>query len=268
HYTSLRARRPFVALNCAALPENLLESELFGIEKGVATGVQQRAGRFQAATGGTLFLDEVADLSLNAQAKILRVLQERVVERVGSRTPVPVDVRVISATNKDLESEIRNGRFREDLYYRLKVIHIHMPALREIREDIPLLANHLLAQCCRGQGKQQLQFSSAVMRRFVEASWPGNVRQLQNEIWRLAACARRDVITEEDWLEGLPESAVAHVSKSHRLRDLVEDVERRTIREALELTANNQQRAARLLGMSRQGLINKMKRYGLRSGPA
>src|SRR6185295_2586385 len=133
HYTSPRARKAFVALNCAALPETLVESELFGIEKGVATGVNPRVGQFQRADGGTLFLDEIGDLSLAAQAKILRVLQERVVERVGGTKPIPVDVRLLAATNKDLEAEIAKGNFREDLYYRIKVIHIHMPPLRDIR---------------------------------------------------------------------------------------------------------------------------------------
>src|SRR3954453_12897555 len=141
HYTSARARKPFVALNCAALPEMLLESELFGIEKGVATGVNPRLGQFQKADGGTLFLDEIGDLSLTAQAKILRVLQERVVERVGGAKPVAVDVRLLAATNKDLEAEIAKGNFREDLYYRIKVIHIHLPPLRDIRDEIPLLAS-------------------------------------------------------------------------------------------------------------------------------
>src|SRR3954468_2854873 len=149
HYTSPRARKAFVALNCAALPETLIESELFGIEKGVATGVSPRLGQFQKADGGTLFLDEIGDLSLTAQAKILRVLQERVVERVGGRSSMPVDVRLLAATNKDLEAEISKGNFREDLYYRIKVIHIHMPPLREIREEIPLLASHFLSEYCR-----------------------------------------------------------------------------------------------------------------------
>ena len=149
HYNSPRARKPFVALNCAALPETLLESELFGIEKGVATGVDSRLGQFQKADGGTLFLDEIGDLSLTAQAKILRVLQERVLERVGGRHSIPVDVRLLAATNKDLEAEIAKGNFREDLYYRIKVIHVHMPPLREIREEIPLLANHFLKEYCR-----------------------------------------------------------------------------------------------------------------------
>src|SRR6476620_10155756 len=204
HFTSPRARRAFVALNCAALPEALLESELFGIEKGVATGVAPRMGQFQKADGGTLFLDEIGDLSLTAQAKILRVLQERVVERVGGRHSIPVDVRLLAATNKDLEAEIGKGCFREDLYYRIKVIHIHMPPLREIREEIPLLANHFLKEYCRETVRGAMEFSPEVMRNLVSAPWPGNVRQLRNEVMRLAACARLSVIEEEDLWEGIP----------------------------------------------------------------
>src|SRR5882762_4130564 len=200
HYSSPRARRPFVALNCAALPESLVETELFGIEKGVATGVNSRVGQFQAADGGTLFLDEIGDLSLTAQAKILRVLEAKVVDRVGGRTSIPVDVRVLTASNKDLEAEIKKGNFREDLYYRLKVLHIRMPSLREIREDIPLLASHFLAECCRDSGKQ-FDLSPALLRRMVQSDWPGNVRQLQNQIKSLVACARKRVITEEDLCE-------------------------------------------------------------------
>src|SRR5438270_11018473 len=180
HYNSPRTRKPFVALNCAALPETLLESELFGIEKGVATGVDSRLGQFQKADGGTLFLDENGDLSLTAQAKILRVLQERVMERVGGRNAIPVDVRILAATNKDLEAEIAKGNFREDLYYRIKVIHIHMPPLRDIREEIPLLANHFLKEYCRETGQNPMEFSSAVVRKLAAAAWPGNIRQLRN----------------------------------------------------------------------------------------
>jgi Nif-specific regulatory protein len=268
HYSSLRARRPFVALNCAALPESLVETELFGIEKGVATGVNPRVGHFQAADGGTLFLDEIGDLSLTAQAKILRVLEARVVERVGGRTSIPVDVRVLSASNKNLETEIKKGNFREDLYYRLKVIHIRMPSLREIREDIPLLANHFLAECCRDSGKH-LELSHAVLRRMMDADWPGNVRQLQNEIKRLVACARKRVIGEEDLLEGIPEARPRELKPpSHRpasLKNAVEELERQMIVEMLRATGNNQQKTAKALGLSRQGLINKLKRYNLRS---
>jgi Nif-specific regulatory protein len=268
HYTSGRARKTFVALNCAALPETLLESELFGIEKGVATGVTSRLGQFQKADGGTLFLDEIGDLSLTAQAKILRVLQERVVERVGGRTSIPVDVRLIAATNKDLEAEIRKGSFREDLYYRIKVIHIHMPPLRENREEIPLLANYFLKEYGREAGRAAMEFTPGVIRKLAAGDWPGNVRQLRNEVIRLAACARQDVITEEDLWEGIPnpsrEAPPARSSKPAPLRKAVEELERRLITEALLGTRHNQQQAARMLGLSRQGLINKMKRYTIR----
>jgi len=266
HYNSPRSKRPFVALNCAALPETLVESELFGIERGVATGVNPRMGQFQSADGGTLFLDEIGDLSLAAQAKILRVLEAKVVERVGGRVSIPVDVRVLAASNKDLESEIRKGQFREDLYYRLKVIHIHMPSLREIRDDIPLLANHFLGECCRDSGKQ-LVLSPGVLRRMTDADWPGNVRQLQNEIKRLVACARKRVITEDDLSEGIPEAdskpRQVPARSAASLKNAVETLEREMIVETLRTTGNNQQKAARALGLSRQGLINKIKRYRL-----
>ena len=268
HYTSPRARRPFVALNCAALPETLLESELFGIEKGVATGVQPRLGLFQKADGGTLFLDEVGDLSLAAQAKILRVLQERVVEKVGGRTSIPVDVRLLAATNKDLDTAIGKSQFREDLYYRIKVIHIHMPPLRDIREEIPLLANHFLREYCRESGRGAMEFSPPVMRNLMTAPWPGNVRQLRNEVMRLAACSRAPLIAEDDLWEGLPtpggyDQPPARSSQARSLRNAVEELEQRMISEALAETRNNQLQAARRLGLSRQGLINKMKRYSL-----
>jgi Nif-specific regulatory protein len=267
HFTSVRARKPFVALNCAALPDTLVESELFGIEKGVATGVNSRMGHFQKADGGTLFLDEIADLSLTAQAKILRVLQDRVVERVGGRSGVPVDVRVVAATNKDLQAEIAKGTFREDLYYRIEVVHIHMPPLREIREEIPLLARHFLREYCRESG-QDLEFAPVILRRLVQAPWPGNIRQLRNEVMRLAACTRDQVIAEDDLFGGVPAPALSQPAPAaprgtQSLKKAVEDLERQMIGEALQSTRNNQQQAARTLGLSRQGLINKMKRYGI-----
>lgn len=268
HYSSLRSGRPFVALNCAALPETLVESELFGIERGVATGVQSRIGLFQAADGGTLFLDEIGDLSLAAQAKILRVLEEKVVDRVGGRTSIPVDVRVLAASNKDLEAEIRRNCFREDLYYRLKVIRIRMPSLREIREDIPLLANHFLAEYCRQAGKSALELSSGALRRMIAAEWPGNVRQLQNEIKRLVACSHGRVITEEDLLDGVAAPSADERNKPPRsaqsMKNAIAEMERKMIVETLQSTGNNQLQTARALGLSRQGLINKMKRYHLR----
>ena len=269
HYSSPRARRPFVALNCAALPETLIESELFGIEKGVATGVESRPGLFQKADSGTLFLDEIADLSPAAQAKILRVLQERELERVGGRAPIPVDVRLLAATNKNLEAEIAHGAFREDLYYRVKVIHIHMPPLREIREEIPLLANHFLEEYCRETNRAAMEFSQGVLRRLLTAPWPGNVRQLRNEVMRLAAITRQNVIPEDDLWEGVPAPVLPQPAsqpvprKEVSLKKAVADLEREMIAGALENTRNNQQQAARLLGLSRQGLINKMKRYSM-----
>ncbi len=267
HYNSPRVRKPFVALNCAALPETLLESELFGIEKGVATGVNSRVGQFQKADGGTLFLDEIGDLSLTAQAKILRVLEERVVERVGGRNSISVDVRILAATNKDLETEIAKGNFREDLYYRIKVIHVHMPPLREMREEIPLLANHFLREYCRETARGAMELAPEVMRKLVSAPWPGNVRQLRNEIMRLAACSRLNVIQEEDLWEGIPspgrDQAPVQPVKLQSLKSAVAEMEQRMIAEALQATRSNQQQAARLLGLSRQGLINKMKRYAI-----
>ena len=267
HYNSPRAHKPFVALNCAALPETLLESELFGIEKGVATGVNSRVGQFQKADGGTLFLDEIGDLSLTAQAKILRVLEEHVLERVGGRNPIPVDVRILAATNKDLEAEIAKGGFREDLYYRIKVIHVHMPPLREIREEIPLLANHFLEEYCRHAARGPMEFAPGVMRKLAASPWPGNVRQLRNEVMRLAACTRLNVIEEDDLWEGLPTSgppeSAPKSAATPSLKQAIADMERRMIADALRDTRNNQQQAARLLGLSRQGLINKMKRYSI-----
>jgi Nif-specific regulatory protein len=265
HYTSPRSRKPLVALNCAALPDTLVESELFGIEKGVATGVESRIGHFQKADGGTLFLDEIGDLSLAAQAKILRVLEEHVLERVGGRVPLRVDVRVLAATNKDLVAAIAKGTFREDLYYRLNVIHVQMPPLRDIREEIPLLANHFLSEYCKESGRPMMRFSPGVIRHLVTRDWPGNVRQLRNEVMRLSACSSGDLIVEDDLWETLPPSR--HDSPSpvprSKLKDAIEDLERRMISQALAETRSNQLQAARRLGLSRQGLINKMKRYVL-----
>ena len=203
HYKSPRARKPFVALNCAALPESLVESELFGIERGVATGVERRVGKFEAANGGTLFLDEIGDLSLTAQAKLLRVLQEKVVEHVGGRKPIPVDVRILSATNKNLEAEIRKGTFREDLYYRLKVIHIQMPPLREIREDIPGLANYLLANYCREMKMEPVNLAPEAARACMDYHWPGNVRELENEMKRLVLSVSGNTVEKRDLSEAI-----------------------------------------------------------------
>ncbi len=179
-----------------------------------------------------------------------------------------MDVRLLTATNKDLKAEIAKGTFREDLYYRIKVIHIHMPPLREVREEIPLLANHFLKEYCREAGRAEMEFSPEVLRKLVNSPWPGNVRQLRNEVIRMAACARGNVLTEEDLFEGLPtqgpeKPAPAGRVKVQSLKKAVEDLELEMIQQALQETRNNQQQAARLLGLSRQGLINKMKRYAI-----
>ena len=271
HYTSPRVQGPFVALNCAALPESLVESELFGIEEGVATGVKRRIGRFQTADTGTLLLDEVGDLSLTTQAKLLRVLQERVIEQVGGRRMIPVDVRILAATNKDLEEEIKKGVFRQDLYYRLKVIHIQMPALREIRDDIPLLAHHFLATYCREMKKEPMKLAPQALSCLTDYSWPGNVRELENEIKRLVVSVRRKAITEEDLSEAIRSRAGWAVSSRGKsedsLKTTVAELEKRMILDALRRCRQNQQQAATALGVSRQGLIKKMKRYGIKSAP-
>ena len=182
HYTSARAKKPFVALNCAAIPEHLLESELLGIKRGIATGVEARIGKFEQANGGTLFLDEIGDLEVNAQAKILRVLQERSFQPIGGQTDQSVDVRIIAATNKNLEDHIHQGTFRHDLYYRLKVVHIHTPSLRDVPEDIPLLATQFLSFNCRQMQKEEKHLSPKALKTLQAYHWPGNVRELENEM--------------------------------------------------------------------------------------
>jgi Nif-specific regulatory protein len=262
HFASPRAREPFVGLNCAALPEALLESELFGIEKGVATGVEARPGKFELAGRGTLLLDEIGDLSLTAQAKLLRVLQERIVERVGGREPIPVEARVLAATNKDLAAAAKAGTFREDLYYRLNVVQIRMPALREIADDIPLLAAALLAEHCRELNRTPPEIDPDALRCLARYHWPGNVRELGNEMKRLAVMVRRPAITVADLAEPLrPASGQSDEPTLRTLADAVEALERRLITSALEKSSFNQLHAARALGLSRQGLVNKIKRY-------
>ena len=271
HYSGPRAGRPFVALNCAALPENLVESELFGIEKGVATGVEPRPGKFEVANGGPLFLDEVGDLSLPTQAKLLRVLQERVIERVGGRRLTPVDVRIVAATNKDLEAECKSRTFREDLYHRLNVLSVHLPPLRERREDIPLLANWFLAKYCHEMNKEPLHLRADALTHLVNYPWPGNVRELEHEMTRLVLSVHRNPVGEADLSEatrrhsGGGASALA-LGPEGSLKQAVETLEKRLILDALGYCRQNQQRAAKALGLSRQGLIKKLKRYGMKPG--
>ncbi|HEY7556808.1 MAG TPA: sigma-54-dependent Fis family transcriptional regulator [Candidatus Binatia bacterium] len=275
HYNSPRANGPFVALNCAALPDNLVEAELFGIEKGVATGVERRTGKFEAANRGTLFLDEIGDLNLTAQAKLLRALQERAVDRVGNVKPILVDVRIIAATNRDLFGAVREKQFREDLYYRVKVIHVQTPPLREITEDIPLLANHFLEIHCRAMNVELKTFTPGALQCLMSYAWPGNNRQLENEVKRLIAFVRGTSIKEEHLdptirnldspapaVRGAKEPTPAPPS-TPTLPEAIDSLERRMIEEALRKSAGNKQKAAQALGLSRQGLIKKLKRLGI-----
>ena len=266
HYCSSRADQPFVALNCAALPESLVESELFGVERGVATGVEARAGKFEVAHQGTLFLDEVGELNLANQAKLLRVLQERVVERLGSANPTPVDVRIIAATNRDLEDRVREEQFRGDLFYRLRVVHIETCPLRQMPEDIPLLANTFLESFCQELDKPPKEFDEPALRALQRYRWPGNVRELENEIQRVVVCSRSATVSEADLAEPIRKAAVGpapSVAAAESLKAAVEDLEKRMIQESLRHHENNQLQAAKQLGISRQGLTNKMKRYGI-----
>jgi Nif-specific regulatory protein len=273
HYSSNRRAKPFVAVNCAALPETLVESELFGIEKGVASGVERRVGRIESANNGTLFLDEIGDLSLTAQAKLLRVLQEREVEWVGGRKPVPVDIRLVAATNKDLKEEIQQSRFRQDLFFRLNVIHIRMPALREIRSDIPLLAMYFLKKHSKDMGREVLSFSADALKALTAYHWPGNIRELENEVKRAIVLATSTEVRLQDLSESIleerlemPEMDGSSGSKSgdkQSLKDRVTNLEIQMIRDAMDQTEGDKRRAARILGLSHQGLLNKLKRYGL-----
>jgi two-component system response regulator HydG len=260
HARSDRADKPFVAINCAALPESLLESELFGIERGVATGVEARSGRFETASGGTLFLDEVGDMPLPLQAKLLRVLQEREIERVGGRKRIPIDVRVLAATNARLPERIARGEFREDLYYRLRVVEIALPPLSERREDIPRLARHFLERFAAREGREVPTLDREAFAALLGHDFAGNIRELENLLEGAASLCHGGVIRLEDlqWLPGrvqgrLEGPAEEEASGVPNLRAL----EERHIRRVLKLAGGNKSRAARLLGISRRTLYRK-----------
>ena len=262
HERSARRNGPFVAVNCAALPETLLESELFGYEKGAFTGAAGRKeGRFELANGGTLFLDEVADLSLVTQPKILRVLQEGEFERLGGTRTIQVDVRIVAATNQDLTEMVREKRFREDLYYRLNVITVRVPPLRERHEDIRLLAQHYLRVYAAKNGRKLEGLSNEALERLESYAWPGNVRELENLIERTVLLARKDRIDAED----LPEE-VAGVKRPPRdaILELVgtplAEVEQRLLDETLRITGGNKTQAAKLLGIDVRTVARKLER--------
>jgi two-component system nitrogen regulation response regulator NtrX len=267
HASSPRHAMPFVAVNCAAIPEELIESELFGHERGAFTGAtQSRRGRFEEAHGGTLFLDEVGDLSARAQTKLLRVLQEGELNRVGGGRAVRVDVRVIAATNQDLTNGTRDGRFREDLFFRLAVIPLTVPPLRERREDIPLLVEHFATAIAREAGIKPRRFAAAALERLARYDFPGNVRELRNVVERLLIMSRGTSIGVEDVQPVLPEprSSVGREPGPQRLAASVQDFERQAIESAVRAADGNMTQAAALLGLERSHLYKKMRRLGLR----
>jgi len=268
HYNSERSKGPFVDINCAALPESILESELFGIEKGVATGVDKREGKIEEASGGTLFLDELAEMSLHAQANLLRALQERKITRLGAKQSINVDIRIVAATNKDLLEEIKKGNFREELYYRLNVLHIKMPSLQEIKEDIPVIAKHFLSEMLKKINKENLKFSEEALKCLTDYSWPGNVRELENEVKRASIMAEGDYIERKDLSDHIQNSIKNNEifnldNENQTLNNAVEQLEKKMILDALDKTDGNKEKASRLLGITRQGLFNKIKRYKL-----
>ena len=269
HALSRRRNQPFVEVNCAAIPEDLIESELFGHVKGAFTGaVADRKGRFEAAHTGTIFLDEIGDMSLKTQAKVLRVLQEQVTEPVGSTLHVQVDVRVLAATNKDLRAEIRAGHFREDLYFRLNVIPIFVPPLRERAQDIPLLVDHFVADFAAEYGRRAKTITPAAMARLQMYRWPGNIRELRNVIERVVIMAPEDDITDRDLaflaadspLEKLPDNVNLPAVPLYTARD---QFERDYILRELAHQQGNISRTAEVLGVERSNLYRKMRTFGI-----
>jgi two-component system NtrC family response regulator len=275
HISSPREKAPFISVNCAALPETLLESELFGHERGAFTGATSlRKGRFELADTGTLFLDEIGDIPLSLQAKLLRVLQERNFERVGGVKPISVDVRIITATNRDLKDEVDKGNFREDLYYRFNVLHIHLPPLRERADDIPMLAEHFIGKFAKLLNKPDLKISGDALRYLTGLPWEGNVRELENTIERAGILCSGDVIQTEDVHPGVAgEEEVPNWSPNGEfekflpsdlpLPKILSGVEERLLKRALEDANNVQARAAETLGITKSLLQYKMKKYQL-----
>ena len=264
HMAGPRKEEPMIVLNCAALPDTLLEAELFGYEKGAFTGATSRKiGKFELADGGTLFLDEIGEMSPGMQAKLLRVLQEGVFYRVGGNTPISVDVRVISATNRDITQEVEQGKFREDLYYRLNVVQIHMPSLRERKEDIPLLANYFLKIFQKEKGLPDLKISKSAMEKMIKYDWPGNIRELRNAIERAVVMGNGKEIQPED----LPIFSVRKgnqgISVGMTLKDAVNAFKKDFIIQNLRHTGGNRTEAARIMGIQRTYLSRMISKYNL-----
>ncbi len=275
HVNSPREPHPFITVDCAALTGNLLESELFGHEKGAFSGAAaMRKGKFELADGGTIFLDEISEIPLALQSKLLRLLQERTLERVGGARTIPVDVRIISATSKELKEEVQAGRFREDLFYRLNVIHLVLPPLRERLDDLPLLVQFFVHKCSENLGKQNLQISPDALRLLMTLPWEGNVRELENTIERAAILCNDDVIESEDvqpesvsfdssatWMQEF--DLVSHIPDSVKLNDVLYIIEEKMLTQALEESSYVQAHAADILGITKSLLQYKMKKYGI-----
>ena len=262
HKASARARGPFEKLNCAALPKDLVESELFGYEKGAFTGaVQLKRGRLEAADQGTLFLDEVGDMSLDTQAKFLRAIETGEIERLGSTRTIAVDTRIVAATNKDLAAEIAAGRFREDLFYRLNVVPIHLPPLRQRREDIPLLIEHFAAKLSIEHGRPKRRFLPDALERLSEYSWPGNVRELKNLVERILIMTEGETVSLAEVEEVLPQGQ--DDEPPSEIKAARDKAERDTILAMLKQCQWNVTEASRRLGMDRGYLHRKIRRYGL-----
>ena len=270
HQHSPRKDKPFVKINCTAIPENLMESELFGFDKGAFTGANtSKPGKFEQADGGTVFLDEIGDVPVNIQVKLLRILQERQFERLGSNLTRDVDVRVVAATNVDLRAALEQGRFREDLYYRLNVVPINVPPLRDRREDIPFLAISLLKKHASDLGSQVKEISPAAIDRLLEYSWPGNVRELENTIERSMVLSSHEVLQPSDIRVEAPRNSAVSPSQQTPLLpegETLEHWEQMMIREALRRANNNKSQAARLLGLTRNALRYRLSQMGLESG--
>ncbi len=289
HERSKRADKAFVPINCGAIPKELLESELFGHEKGAFThAIRSRAGRFELANGGTVFLDEIGELDIYLQVKLLRVLQEKEFERIGSNKTIKIDVRFIAATNKDLEEEVKKGNFREDLFYRLNVVNIYIPPLRERKEDILLLAEHFLKKFCKENNRKVLKFTNEVQDILIKYSWPGNVRELENLMERFSILCDSDVVTLDDIppkiLNCLDISTESFEQESSRdysekfvfptietleemgltLKEFLEYIENILLKDALKRSGGIKNKAAKLLGIKRTTLIEKLKKKGLK----
>jgi two-component system response regulator AtoC len=272
HYNSPRCNGPLIKINCGAVPEGLLESEFFGHEKGAFTGAAtRRRGRFEQANGGTIFLDEIGDISAGLQVKLLRVLQEREFERVGGNETIKIDVRIIVATNRDLDAMVRAGAFRQDLYYRLNVVNLRVPALRERRDDVRLLADHFLQKFASENQREIIGFDENVLQALLNYSWPGNVRELANAVESAVIMSTGSIILLEDLPQNIISSELKSPSAAARdsgdtsrlLKEMVKEFERQTIIQALDRNNGSRVKTARELGISRRSLLYKLQEYGI-----